>query len=232
MTYCKLNANCTFTSSGRWDRPPRCQSWVKKSQNGVQHISTFLTLLIIWTLVSNRRRVPWIASCLPTSSSSWNLQMSEEIFTNDGWNLQMSRKFHKSWTWKVPPLGSFAAHRKSSTTSSLSNQLAWINEIPWLHYHDDPDDDDYHDDPDDEDYHDPLDHLTSKFPHVRHPWLPATNRGRFRLLPDSPAGTIAIGSVFIIWHLSMSNLLDDELQLQFVGNAQEIRSWRFERLYR
>ena len=40
----------------------------------------------------------------------------------------------------MPPLGSFAAHRKSSTTSSLSNQLAWFNKIPWWHYHDDPDD--------------------------------------------------------------------------------------------
>ena len=100
------------------------------------------------------------------------------------------RKFHKSWTWKVPPLGSFAAHRKSSTTSSLSNQLAWFNKIPWWHYHDDPNYEYYHDDPDDKDYHDPLDHLTSKLPHAQHPWLPSTNRGRSRLLPDSPAGTI------------------------------------------
>ena len=164
----------------------------KRVNNSVQHIST---LLIIWTLVSNRRRVPWIASCLPTSSNSWN---SQKFY-------KYRRKFHKSWTWKVPPLGSFAAQRKSSTTSSLSNQLAWINEIPWLHYHDDPDDDDYHDDPDDEDYHDPLDHLTSKFPHVRHPWLPSTNRGRSRLLPDSPAGTICNCNWISFHNLTFAN---------------------------
>ena len=141
------------------------------------------------------------------------------------------RKFHKSWTWKVPPLGSFAAHRKSSTTSSLSNQLAWFNKIPWWHYHDDPDDEIF------------MMILMIKIIMIlliisRPSSLMSSIRGSRPPIVVDPVYcqvlqlepfAIAIGSVFIIWHLA-TNLLDDELQLQFVGNAKEIRSWRFEKL--
>ena len=53
--------------------------------------------------------------------------------------------------------------------------------------------------------HDPLDRLTSKFPHVRHPWLPSTNRGRSRLLPDSPAGTICNCNWISFHNLTFAN---------------------------